>query len=342
MSADTDPTPALLPPARLAEIRAQINLSHPINDTGPNADARALLAHIDALQAPAVEDGGEALPDAEPKHTPTNDRFDGEVWRGRLLVDDESIYVAVALVDGRTVPMFYAYGTWRDPAPGFGYKVLSAWARASDAHGYARGVAAGEAERVRLADDHERVCRLVRTTERARDEAEDLAEDRAGQIARLTAERDALAKQLDLGPAEVVTLAAWGEERAKSARLTAELAEARAAAATERLLCQAATEHVRDREELITRLREQVADRDATFARLQSALAESQEGAKRWTSLAERNGDDARAHGAERERLNAELDTWREVTGADTPHQLSAELAIARAKRRGATERRRG
>lgn len=46
------------------------------------------------------------------------------------------------------------------------------------------------------------------------------------------------------------------------------LAAGRSEGEAERVLCQAATEHVRDREELITRLREQVTERDATIARL--------------------------------------------------------------------------
>ena len=49
------------------------------------------------------------------------------------------------------------------------------------------------------------------------------------------------------------------------ARLTAELDATRADAATDRLLCQAATDHVRDREEMITLLREQVDERDASL-----------------------------------------------------------------------------
>lgn len=167
-------------------------------------------------------------------------------------------------------------------------------ARDIRAIGLAAGRSEGEAER----------GQLQAIIDGEREGYQELIVKRDAEIAHLTTERDALAKQLDLGPAEVVTLAAWGEEKAKSASLTAELAEARAAAATERLLCQAATDHVRDREAMITRLREQVAERDATIA-----------------------------------RRTAELASWREVTGADTPHQLSAELAIARAKRRRGASR---
>jgi hypothetical protein len=44
------------------------------------------------------------------------------------------------------MPRFFAFNRWRDPAPGFGYKVMAAWARASRAAGRAEG----EAERARL------------------------------------------------------------------------------------------------------------------------------------------------------------------------------------------------
>ncbi len=45
---------------------------------------------------------------------------------------------------------------------------------------------------------------------------------------------------------------------------------------------------------------------------------------------------------AQRDEARAELAKWREVTGADTPHQLAVELAIARSKRRRASEGSRG
>lgn len=313
MSEHTDPTPALLPPARLAEIRERVaagKFEHTMSDRA------ALLAHLDATQAPAPEDGGRELArraEAFAKYHDDHARGAGHEFHAR------------AATFLRNVPTLHA-------------------------HGYARGVAAGEAERGQLQAiiDGEREgyqallakrdAELAEVKHRAKASAEERSfeieeADRAFALAtnralRAEAERDALAKRLDLGPAEVVTLAAWGEEKAKSARLVAELAEARGIEINLRESCRIFTLNCEER--------------DAEVARLQSALAESQESAKRWISLAERNGDDARAHGAERERLKAELDTWREVTGADTPHQLSAELAIARAKRRGATERRRG
>lgn len=49
----------------------------------------------------------EALPVLEPQHTPPTDRFDGEVWRGRVKVDDDWAHVAVGTVNGATAPMSF-------------------------------------------------------------------------------------------------------------------------------------------------------------------------------------------------------------------------------------------
>jgi hypothetical protein len=148
-----DPTPALLSAARLADARL-ILATYEDAPAGILADDAAhdcarmlgpVLRHLDALTPHAPVDG-EALPALEPQHTPTADRFDGEVWRGRVKVDDDWAHVAVRAADGATAPMFYWHGKWRLVAEVFGYEVMAAWALAQRAAGRSEG----EAERAAL------------------------------------------------------------------------------------------------------------------------------------------------------------------------------------------------
>lgn len=222
-----DPTPALLPPARLAAVRDDADTCCEAladgqihNHTGDEAitDALhrliaehvpALLAHLDALQARAPDDGGEA--DGRDLYLEIHGSTLGHIW------DSFNATTRSHMIRG---------------------------ALAMLARGYARGVAAGEAERA----------------------------DLAVTIDKVRSDRN----QFRL---------LWEEDRDKAARLTAELADVRAIEVNLRESCRI--------------LGINIEERDAEVA-----------------------------------RLTAELDTWREVTGADTPHQLSAELAIARTKRR--------
>lgn len=192
---DSTPHPDLATAQLAAEALCRDRL--PLNMAG---DRRALAA----LTAPAPADGGEAL---------------GRMaWRARA---DAANYKHISPAELDAI----MNASFADQS----HEEHARYIRigtALDAHGYARGVAAGEAERARLADDHEHVCRLVRTTERARDEAQELAEDRAGQIARLTAE---LAAAHDRALAHGVAVVASTERamQAKIDALEAELAEAR-------------------------------------------------------------------------------------------------------------------
>ena len=200
--------PAILSAARLAlDAFEAAPTASTIQDDAAYDAARALgpvLAHLDALTAGEVPDG-EAL---------------GRMaWRARATPG--------------------GWGRWTDAEVAAcmdeSWETQSAEERARyrrigtalHAIGYAAGRSEGEAERARLADDHEHVCRLVRTTERARDEAQELAEDRAGQIARLTAE---LAAAHDRALAHGVAVVASTERamQAKIDAMAAELAEARA------------------------------------------------------------------------------------------------------------------
>lgn len=216
-----DPTSDLLPPARLAEIRERV--SYTVIAEAHNeaiADRAALLRHLDALQAPAPDDGGEAL-------------GRGLYERGR----------SISMSGAQVVP-------WECLTDNMKSEHIEN-ALALDAHGYARGLAAGrsegETERGQLQaivdgeregykvllDKRDAEAKRQATASADRHSFEIEEADRAFALAtnralRAEAERDALAKRLDLGPAEVVTLAAWGEEKAKSARLTAEIAEERA------------------------------------------------------------------------------------------------------------------
>ncbi len=105
--------------------------------------------------------------------------------------------------------------------------------------------------------------------------------------------------------------------RAERATVGAELARLRA----ENLTRIDAAKHNADAAEKIeARHAAALSDLDALY---QEQVRESQ----RLAALVERYED-------ERDEARAEIATWREVTGADTPHQLSVELAIARTKRR--------
>jgi hypothetical protein len=180
-----DPTtPALLSAARLDEIRER-------SRHGSLPHVAELLAHLAALTAPAVPDGGR-LPDLEPQHTPPAERTEGEVWRGRVKVDDDWAHVAVVTADGSTSPVFYWHGQWRGVAKRFGNEVMAAWALAQ----LAAGRSEGEAERAQMASNLAGATRAAKVNGEELIKACDEIADRDAEIARLTAERDALAAEL--------------------------------------------------------------------------------------------------------------------------------------------------
>lgn len=208
MSATDPTTPALLSAARLSAIReVAADVSHAIATDGTLDDVtieavepclRDLLRHLDALQAPAPADGGEALGRmawecAEAK------------WNGLMIYHWHELPEEVRAY-------YIAIGT------------------ALDAHGYARGVAAGEAAREALRGD---VSRLE-------SEAADFARwahdalDRSG-VAPSPADDPGVLPRMIRG---------FAAKDAEIARLTAELVEARNIASrvvTEALAEQAAT-----------------------------------------------------------------------------------------------------
>ena len=189
-----DPTPDLLPPARpsgfirapaLDKIRAWHAAA--LDQTSyPMIVCGALLAHLDALQAPAPDDGGEALglaifaaSDMQAGETPESTAAE---W-ARLLPDARAEMIRQGL--------------------------------ALDAHGYARGVAAGSETLRHLIDQ--------------RNLAQRTAEDAHREIARLTAEIDAeRALTTELRAMEAEALASADRWRAASERHEREAAEARA------------------------------------------------------------------------------------------------------------------
>jgi chorismate mutase len=196
-----DPTtPALLSASRLAKARAAANAfddAHAGSSEEQDAAYDAaqfvgpLLRHLAALTAPAVPDGGR-LPDLEPQHTPPAERTEGEVWRGRVKVDDDWAHVAVVTADGSTSPVFYWHGQWRGVAKRFGNEVMAAWALAQ----LAAGRSEGEAERAQMASNLAGATRAAKVNGEELIKACDEIADRDAEIARLTAERDALAAEL--------------------------------------------------------------------------------------------------------------------------------------------------
>lgn len=153
------------------------------------AGAIYAIGYAEAMSTIASFSAHGELPALEPQHTPTEDRFDGEVWRGRVLVDDDWVHVGVEMANGFAQPLFFAYGKWRRTAHEFGYKVMAAWALAQRAAGRSEG----EAERAALIEQREAVRALLaahddETTTFAAERVMNERDEARGAVLHLTAE----------------------------------------------------------------------------------------------------------------------------------------------------------
>ena len=285
-------------------------------------DARAmvlvLLAHLDALTPRAVVDGEALGREARASHMDWSEDT-ASVWPF-LTEKVRGDYCRTAI---HVHAIGYAAGavamTGEGDDPGTEGAVLILMKRHDgelhEAH--AAGRNEGEAERVRLAAllaaEHESAGVAI--------------EGQQIEIARLTEECDA---------ERVAVL----ERDATIARLTAELDATRADAATDRLLCQAATDHVRDREEMITLLREQVDERDASL-RTETTMKEQVQ-----DQLVEMRGKH-REEWERAERLTAELaeaqaavDAFRALPGYPHTEGVTPAMVKLRLEVNGAREER--
>jgi len=224
-----DPTPALLPPARLAEIRERADAPlRPMPDAEERAeyfgqaiaDRAALLAHLDALTPRAVVDG-EALGRGLFEHMSAlawpNGRGEigGPGWDG-LREDSRSYYIAAALAlhaIGYAAGAVAMTGEGDDPGTEGAVLILMKRHDGELHEAHAAGRSEGEAERVRLsallAAEHESAGVAI--------------EGQQIEIARLTA---ALEAERARRPVEEAAIA---EAQRELDATRAELAEARAA-----------------------------------------------------------------------------------------------------------------